>query len=324
MEQKKKGRGWLTSLQRCQGSSKGIKKYVIVHGRIVKDTGYQDTTIITTGNKAESSCSTTEKRCMGEPCNFKQLTLQGFTTKSPQKRSRLSTAPVKESLRLATMPWEKGVPASVVTRGVRKKASSVVNAIHEDKENVLESAKPSDDPVPDWRSDSNGHFHSRVSLKSLSNIGDSCPRVSRGANAVTFCNGKRCKNNVVMCHDTRSEGHKRPRMETVACSKITPGPSTVVLSNTKGKNSVDPHDNPRSGGCRTETSVLRETSPNVVLHGTTKDSNQCSDCQERPFETGFRTDENSETLAGQKPESEDYADTDELLAELSYCEKIRL
>lgn len=321
MEQKEKRRGWSTSLQRSQGSSKGIRKYVIVHGKIVKDT------TISTGSKGGSSCSTTGKHCRGDQGYLKQLTLDGFITKSKKKHRRLSTAPANESPSSATMPWEKGVPASVITRGVRKKASSVIlniisksqNTGHEDKENVLKLDAPYGDPIPNWRSGRRSEeFHSRVSSKNI----DSYPRVTHGLSTVTFGNGRRRKNDAAKCDNTRYEGHKQPKTET---AKVSPGLSTLTLSNCERQNNAVLCIG--SEGCeqpRTETSVVRETSPNVVLGRVTKDSNQCSGCKEGPLKTGFSTDENSVTLEGQKLGSEGYADTDELLAELSYYEKITI
>lgn len=78
-----------------------IREYLIIHGKIVKDNP-------PTGKGPTSSDSS--EKC-GD--SFKQPTLNHFITKMKKQHRRRATTPAKT-----------GVPVSLVTRGVRKKASS--------------------------------------------------------------------------------------------------------------------------------------------------------------------------------------------------------
>ena len=381
MEREGKRQRWLN---RRHGSSKGIRKYVIVHGKIVKDK---------VSESGAESCA--GKHCSAEKSYLKQLTLQGFIGKAKENHKRGSTVPESRTLSATSRvaaprgsvpaaprgsgvpaaprgsvpaapsgsgvpaaprgsvpaaPSGSGVLASVVTRGVRKKASSaVVNFVgtlhetgHEGKENVCEPDVPSDNsepirnwqgsrsgldspfdvpvpaPIPVWQNvqESEGDWYSRTSYKSPPN---SCPRTTA---TLTNTRSRRRKGN-----QTAHRGSsKHPRTEITACRE------------------VDEKESHNSRKDRT----LRERNPNI-LRSAAKDP--CSDSKARHVSRGVsygkhvtensRTHSDSEAGKGrvssgkdqtakclepEKPDSEGcmYENTDELLADLSYCEKIRI
>ena len=79
-----------------------IREYLTIHGKIVKENP-------PIGGSSDHTCSSRSERCED---SFKQPTLNHFISKMKKRRRR------------ATTPAKTGVPVSLVTRGVRKKASS--------------------------------------------------------------------------------------------------------------------------------------------------------------------------------------------------------
>lgn len=272
MEQKQKHRklGWLNAVQRGGGSN--IRDYVIVHGKIVKDSGDTRTT--------DSSDKGAQSRGRDKDC-LKQLTLDKLVRKSKKPHSRWATVPV--TTREKSDPWKNGVPASVITKGVRKKASSHVDLgtmSHSrlaGKENVQD-----EDPLPNLKPE--GNYSAEATP-----ISKVCATVSpRGSNVLRSQawqhNGARYERKLYSINSTRMDVSPN----TSACPE-----ATSASADRHACAAGDEHTHSRTDGEGQELS---------------------SDAARAPSPSSTSDTQNSFC----------YANTEELLAELSYCEKIKV
>lgn len=268
MEQNKLARrGWLSSIQRGRGSS--IRDYV--HGKIVKNGtttlgGARDSSEPDSSGKSARNCGVGQGR-------LKQLTLDILIKSSKKKHRRRTTAPV--IMKQSPNPWKNGILASVVTRGVRKKASSTGTLVTK-SHNRLRTGQDIDKE--------NGTFDDP-----LPNIGDEI---------------RPCRTDV--------------------CPKVAPGLSNAMLRQKAWQRE------------RVETTPsVSDTYPKVASVPKHLPCGNCKLACVSDEHTNSRTD--YEAVEGQEPSSDDleyvplspsgqdysYANTEELLAELSYCEKIK-
>lgn len=311
-------------LSRPQEVPKGIRKYVIVHGKIVKDM-----------SSRSGSVSSTRKHFSADQSDLKQLTLKGFMKKTKEDHKRRSTVPQKKTLSTSLVATPSVlsnglVPASVLTRGVRKKASSAVvdnlhGTGHEDKENLWESGVPSDNsddwqssrsgcdtpfsnPIPDrlngCRPERNRCSSSRASYRSPSN---SCPKVDL-TTAVLIG-----KHHITACYPSNhiaEESHRSCRNSRKHCALREKNPNVLNC----GVNNPGSDSNTscalRQGASNSNcvTNKLRTHSDSKIgKERLSSGTDRTSKCQDR--EPG-------------KPDGEGYENTDELLADLSYYEKL--
>lgn len=126
---------------------KDIRDYVRVQEKLVRSTSTTKA-CVDGKNVAEVSGKGNGKKGVEISTDLRQPTLNHFITKMKKKHCRRATAPVDKHSQ-----WRmSGVPASLVSRGVRKKAASVSNdnfehqtnrSSAENKENINSSPKKS-------------------------------------------------------------------------------------------------------------------------------------------------------------------------------------
>lgn len=240
---------------------------MIIHGKIVKDVN--STLGCATNNSEPGKAKCAGNRGGNQRC-LKQLTLDQMIKKSKKNHSRRATTPM--ITKQSSNPWRNGIPASAVTRGVRKKAFSTVDFVTKSdsswyKENVQNAAlgDPLPNVLPTTDNAKPGHVMLRHKAQQSKNARD-------------------------------PQEHQPPRVETTP--RFSSAHPRVVSSRELLPGNSEQHMNSRT------------PLDNDPVSG----QEACSD----------------DDLEGYVPSSPSdypclgYANTEELLAELSYCEKIKL